>query len=160
MYLAVVLLLMLVLPVGSAAVELILHAASGPAVLIVAGKWFVFWGVGGRLALAGIRQIARPGLTLEGILGVKGDEAFVIVRELGFANLAIGTVALCSIFAPAWVLPSALAGLIFYALAGIGHVRKHERNRDENIALISDLFMAAVLFVYIVGAVAMFGVPA
>ncbi len=54
MYIAIVALLTVVLPLGSALVE---HALPGAApFLALVGKWFVFWAAGVRLVLAGVRQ--------------------------------------------------------------------------------------------------------
>jgi hypothetical protein len=64
----------------------------------VVGKWWVFWAVGVRLLSAGIRQILQPRFTSETILGIKGAEVLMVVRELGFANAAIGTVGVASLF--------------------------------------------------------------
>jgi hypothetical protein len=41
--------------------------------------------------LAGLRQIAQPRNTARTILGIQSDDALVVVRELGIANLAIAT---------------------------------------------------------------------
>jgi hypothetical protein len=108
-------------------------------------KWFVFWAVGVRLLLAGLRQIIQPRYTAETILGIKNPDAILVVRELGFANTALGVIGVVSIFAPTWILPTALAGAIFYALAGVNHLVHKSRNALENVALISDLFVGAVL---------------
>lgn len=67
------------------------------------------------------------------------------MRELGFANLAIGTLGIVSIAVASWQLAAALAGGIFYALAGVAHVLQPHRNRLETVAMLSDLFAAAVL---------------
>lgn len=82
MYYAVILLLMLVLPAVSIVAELLLTQGTA-AWLPLIGKWVVFWGVGVRLLVAGIRQVIRPGLTA-GMLGVKDQSANVLVREVGF----------------------------------------------------------------------------
>lgn len=98
------------------------------------GKWFVFWAVGWRLFLAGMRQIVQPGYTARVILGLKHDESQILVRELGFANVAFGAIGILSLFVPSWRLAAALAGGIFYGLAGINHVRQSHRNKLENVA--------------------------
>ena len=69
----------------------------------------------------------------------------VVVRELGFGNLAIGTLGIASIAVPSWQLAAALVGGIFYALAGVAHIWQPHRNRLETVAMLSDLFAAAVL---------------
>ena len=55
--------------------------------------------------------------------------------------------------APSFVPPSAIAAAIFYLVAGVEHVKTRERGRSETIAMISDLFIAAVLAVFAVGIV-------
>src|SRR5258708_7324148 len=94
---------MLVLPLLSIGVEtsIVGHDALG---LWLGGKGFVFWGVGVRLVLAGIRQIAEPSYTAETILGIKDPESHLVVRELGFANAAIGAVGVGSLVARGWVV--------------------------------------------------------
>jgi hypothetical protein len=105
----------------------------------------VFWSVGVRLFLAGLRQIFQPRYTAETILGVKDPDAMVIVRELGIANTAIGSAGLGSIFLVGWTLPLAAIGAIFYGLAGINHMTHRSRNTLQNVAMTSDFFAAAVL---------------
>ena len=69
MYLAVIVLLMFVLPIGSVVVEAG-RSAAAPELIFLIGKWFVFWAVGIRLLLAGIRQIAKPAFTAEAIFKI------------------------------------------------------------------------------------------
>jgi hypothetical protein len=148
MYVTMVIALMLALPLISIVAQIFLtdhgalHAA---AYLAVVAKWYVFWAVGVRLSLAGLRQIIQPRYTAETILGFKGAEALFFVRELGFANVAMGSVAIASLFTPAWVTPAAMLGAIYYGLAGIIHCFHKGRNRLENVALVSDLFAAVIL---------------
>jgi hypothetical protein len=146
MYVLIVVALMLVFPVASILIETLTghHGVLAASV----GKWFVFWAVGIRLLLAGLRQIVQPRYTAETILGIKGTDATLVVRELGFANTAIGSIGVGSIIFPEWVLPAALAGTIFYGLAGINHVTHKERNTLQNVAMTSDLLMAIVLLVF------------
>jgi hypothetical protein len=148
MYVFIVIALMLALPLISIVAQIVLsdHSAMhGAGYLAVVAKWYVFWAVGARLSLAGLRQIIQPRFTAETILGFKGAEALFFVRELGFANVAMGSVAIASLFAPSWVTPAAMLGAIYYGLAGIIHCFHKGRNKLENVALVSDLFAAAVL---------------
>ena len=57
MYVVVVLLQKLVLPLVSGAIELAAEAGAGP--ILVFGRWFLFWGFGTRLLLAGVAQIVH-----------------------------------------------------------------------------------------------------
>ncbi|WLT37980.1 hypothetical protein NON20_20570 [Synechocystis sp. B12] len=102
-------------------------------------------GVGVRLFLAGVVQITKPSFTAEKILGVQSQDSLILVKELGIGNLAIASVALGSIFVNAWVLEAALAGGIFYLLAGINHILQPERNAKENYAMATDLFLGLLL---------------
>ena len=140
MYFLMIALLMLLLPVASIVGESGLRPD-----LAVAGKWFVFWMVGARLLAAGLRQFLQPRYTAETILGIEGDANLVVVRELGFANLALGCGGIATLAAPSWTPPRALVGGIFYAAAGIQHALQSGRNKLESFAMATDLFAALVL---------------
>jgi hypothetical protein len=145
MYFLMISLLMLVLPLAS-----IINEAGLRPDLAVAGKWFVFWMVGARLFAAGARQILQPRYTAETILGIKGDANLVVVRELGFANLALGIGGIATLAAPSWTPPMALVGGIFYAAAGLQHTLQSGRNKVESFAMATDLFAAVVLLGFFV----------
>jgi len=119
-------------------------------ILPLVGEWFVFWAVGVRLLIAGLRQVVNPQFTAEKIFDIKSAEPLPVVRELGFANISTGILGVCSIFNSSWVMPAAIVGGLFYGLAGLGHVFKKERNLLENVAMYSDLFVFIILFVYII----------
>ena len=149
MYIAMVITLMLILPIVSIALEFF---ARGPGAFDVAiiDKWFVFWAVGVRLFIAGVRQIVQPRYTAETILGVKSPDAMLIVRELGIANTAIGSAGLGSLFFSGWTLPLAVVGATFYGLAGINHFMHKGRNKLQNAAMTSDFFASAILLTILV----------
>jgi hypothetical protein len=147
MYLAAIVLLMAVLPVASILIEAYLRGATD--LLFLIGKWFVFWGVGARLALAGLKQIFEPSFTAGTIFGIQDPRALIVVQELGFANLSIGLLGLLSLRYPQWVKAAAITGGLFYGLAGFKHLIKGDRNSIENIAMISDFWLFAVLAVYL-----------
>ncbi|HEY5239557.1 MAG TPA: DUF6790 family protein [Rhizomicrobium sp.] len=139
---------MLIFPVGSIYAEHSCLHSTVPLMLLV-GKWFVFWSAGVRLFLAGLRQFFQPRFTSEQIFGIKSDDALPIVRELGVANFATGVVGMASLGMPGFVLPVAIAASIFYGIAGIRHVAEKGRTRNENIAMISDLLVFLVFAVYV-----------
>ncbi len=141
-YILIVCLTMLVLPVASILFEL--GAGQFPLLWLV-GKWFVFWAVGVRLLLAGLRQYFQPAFTSRDIMGIEQPEAHVLVRELGGANLASGIVGLASIAMPTFVLPAAIGAGIFYAVAALEHVRSAHRGTNETVAMVSDIFIAVIL---------------
>ena len=145
-YVAVVLLQSLVLPIASGIVEL---AAQGGDPVIVLGRWFLFWGVGTRLLLAGIVQVTRPSFTARDILGTDAGGALHIVQELGFANIAMGTVAVIGAYVPAWYVPAALPGGIFLGQAGLRHVAKAGKGLEERVATWTDLLVAGAMLVFV-----------
>jgi hypothetical protein len=144
MYIAMVIGLMVIFPITSIALDSLMHGGGMLDVTIV-GKWFVFWAVGVRLLIAGLRQIVQPRYTAETIFGLKNPDVLFIVRELGFANTAIGSAGLCSMILVGWTLPLAVIGAIFYGLAGINHMMHKQRNKLQNAAMTSDFFAAAIL---------------
>jgi hypothetical protein len=93
MYFAAVILLMLVLPAVSVAIEA-LRTPGGADLMALVGKWFTFWAVGARLFLAGATQSLRPQFTAQSISDIKDQGALAIVREVGFGILAIGALGL------------------------------------------------------------------
>ncbi|MBS0478631.1 MAG: hypothetical protein JSR79_04950 [Proteobacteria bacterium] len=147
MYIVVVLTLMLILPLTGVAVQY----GQQPLLLLV-GKWFVFFAVGWRLAIAGVRQIVQPRFTATDIFGLTEPGALVLVRELGFANLGAGILGIASLWAPSFTLPAAVASAIFYAAAGAMHALAGHRGLNENVAMVSDLGIAAVLAAYVIWA--------
>jgi hypothetical protein len=156
MYVPMVAALMLILPLASVLAQLLSGAHGAPhaaEIMPVIAKWYVFWAMGVRLFLAGLRQTLQPAYTAQTILGLKGTECLLLVRELGFANLAMGSVGLASLAVPAWVIPAAMLGGIYYGLAGINHIRQKHRNKLETAALVSDLFASYVLIACCVAAV-------
>ena len=147
MYLITIILLMAVLPAASVIVEAL--RTGGADILLLVGKWFVFWTVGVRLFIAGVRQVAQPQFTAEDIFAVRDRGALPIVREVGFGNLAMGSLGLASLAVSAFVLPAAIVGGLYHGLAGIGHAVRGSKNFNEWTALISDFYAFAVLAVFV-----------
>ncbi len=143
MYVVMVVALMVLLPIVSTVFEVRFRRV--PLSAAIALRWFVFWSVGVRLLTAGLSQMIRPHYTAEVILGLDLGEALFLVRELGFANTAVGIAAVTSVFLGSWRLPLALVGAVFYGLAGVNHALHDERNPLQNVAMLSDLFVASVL---------------
>ena len=155
LYLTVVLLTMLILPVLSAGItwyydKALSNINPSNALRGLAVVWLVFWGVGIRLVVAGLRQILKPAFTAETIFSLKTTESHVVIRELGFANLTLGLMASASLFFETWRLPAACMGIFFYGVAGIQHVIKRPASPNEWIALVSDLYISIVLLVCLV----------
>jgi hypothetical protein len=148
-YTVTVILLLLVLPAGSVLVEYLL-AANPTDLMWLIGKWFTFWACGVRLFMAGVMQVSKPEFTAGSIFNLNDPAAYGLVREVGFGNLSMGTIALLSLAMPSWVVPAAVVGGLYYGLAGLGHLMRGERNAKEQVALVSDLLIAALLAVFVV----------
>eukprot|EP01035_Chromulina_nebulosa_P019736 gene19736-25668_t len=147
LYLAVVTLTMFLLPLGSIVLE---HAVHQDTSLVwLTGRWFVFWGVGVRLTLAGARQILQPEFTARDIFRMDSSDAQPLVRELGIANIANGVVGLASLVSPSFVLPAAISAGIFYGAAGVRHAAERNRTRNQSIAMVSDLFIFVALATFV-----------
>jgi hypothetical protein len=146
MYIALVVAQTVVLPAVSGAIEL---ALQGGDPVLVFGRWFLFWGVGTRLFVAGISQIARPGFT-SGLLGIAGAGTNQLVQELGFSNVIVGAVAiLAAAFVPDWQVPAAIIGGTFLGLAGVRHVAKRGMERAELVATWTDLIVGAAMVIFV-----------
>jgi hypothetical protein len=144
MYLIIVILFLLVCPLASAAIEAFRFHENLTSLVLI-GRWWTFWAVGVRLLTAGIRQVLQPRFTAEQIFGIRETTVLPIVREVGFANLSMGILGICSIFRPDWLIPAAVVGGLYYGLAGLGHVPHKNKNAKEYIAMISDVFAAVIL---------------
>jgi hypothetical protein len=91
----------------------------------------------------------QPPFTAEEIFGIRDTSSWPIVREIGFANLSMGALGICSIFRPGWVIPAAVVGGLYYGLAGLGHLPQQKKNAKEYTAMISDGFAAVILAVFV-----------
>lgn len=149
MYFATVILLLLIFPVASVTIET-LRSGEAASLMFLIGKWFVFWAVGVRLFIAGARQVVQPRFTAEEIFGIRDRGSFAIVREVGFANLSMGLLGICSIVRPDWIVPAAIVGGLYYGLAGAGHIFHSNKNAKENVAMISDGFIFLLLLAFVV----------
>jgi hypothetical protein len=147
-YIIGVSILTFVMPVVSAAGEFLAGDMSG--IVASLGKWFIFYAVGIRLTLAGIRQIRRPGFTAREIFHIESGEVYPIVRELGFANLCAGLVAIIALFCPSWRIVSAFGSGLYYGIAGIYHLVRRPSGTNEQFAMVTDLLICLLLAAYIV----------
>ena len=148
MYFASVLLLLLIFPLVSITIAAIRLGHSITDMSLI-GAWFVFWAVGIRLFVAGLRQVFQPSFTAVEIFEIHEPKAFAIVRELGFANLSIGLLGIGSLWHKGSLIPAAFVGGLYYGLAGLGHVPRPHKNAKEYTAMISDGFAFLVLLSFV-----------
>lgn len=133
-----------VLPLVSGIIELLVVGGDP---ILVFGKWWVFWGVGTRLLVAGLAQVSGKGPTAA-ILGSSAPsvQEVQLTRELGTANIAMGLAGLLALV-PGWALPAGLAGGVFLLIAGILHLPKKGKNAQESVATWTDLLVGVVVLV-------------
>ncbi|WP_439592064.1 hypothetical protein [Microbacterium sp.] len=143
-YFVIVLAQTVVLPIVSAVIEL---ATIGGDPVYVFGKWWVFWGVGTRLLLAGVVQMSGKGQTSE-ILGSTAPtvQETQLTKELGSANVGMGLAGLLALV-PGWALPAGLAGGVFLLIAGLMHLPKKGKNARESLATWTDLVVGVAVVV-------------
>jgi len=142
-YLLSILLTALVIPAGGVVAEHLMHAVPWSALLL--SKWFIFTAGGLRLLIAGIKQAMDPAFTAQRIFHIQGAESLPIVRELGFANVCMGSLGVISLFAPGWRLAAAFACGLYFTFAALGHIAKKPVGPNERLALWSDVLIAVGL---------------
>ena len=147
-YLFSVLGFMLVFP----CISIITDNRSDQSLILLGGKWFVFWAIGIRLFTAGLKQAIKPAFTAEEIFHIKEPASQIIVRELGFANICFGLAGIMSLFIPEWRTAAAFTGGLYLGIAGVYHIIKKPSTANEVIAMISDLFIFLVMAVYLLAA--------
>lgn len=145
-YVIGVILQTIVLPIVSGSIEL---ARTGGNLVEVYGQWWVFWGVGTRLLVAGIVQLVRPDITAR-ILGSQKPTTAErhAARELSTANVGMGLAGLLALI-PEWAAPAGAAGGVFLLIAGLLHVSKPDKNGPETLATWTDLLVGVVAVVLI-----------
>jgi hypothetical protein len=143
LYVASVLTMTFVLPLAGWAAQAFFADAAFSFRLFCA--WFIFFAVGLRLFLAGIRQTTKPEFTAKEIFRIDNPESFPIVRELGFANLCFGLIGLLSLFLPSWRIVSAFGSGLYYGIAGVQHLVKKPAGANERFALATDLIIFILL---------------
>jgi uncharacterized membrane protein HdeD (DUF308 family) len=145
-YIIIVSLLIFVLPAVAYGIQQLITPA--PFSVAECGKWFLFFASGWRLLLAGIRQITKPAFTAEHIFHLKSSESYPVIRELGFANLCAGIVAIIALFLPGWRIVSAFSSGLYYLLAGIMHAVRKPDGVNEKFAMYTDFIIFLLLAVF------------
>jgi hypothetical protein len=146
-YLIMNILLLFILPLLSIASECIIEKESTDWILI--GKWFIFWAIGIRLFTAGIKQSSNPEFTAVKIFKMKSSESFVVIRELGFSNIALGVMGILSVINSNWRILAAITGGLFFGLAGIQHLFKRPDSRNELIAMLYDITVLLIILLFL-----------
>lgn len=145
-YLAMSICFLLILPAASIIAEMIKEELTLHWTL--AGKWFLFWAAGMRLFTAGIRQASSPEFTAKEIFRLNTRESFVVIRELGFANIAFGAMCILSVINEHWRLLAAITSAIFFGFAALQHFSRKPASINEVVALVYDTTVFMVLLIF------------
>jgi hypothetical protein len=138
--------LLIILPLLTISGEVIFEHGSFDWALI--GKWFIFWAVGIRLFTAGINQASNPRFTAR-IFQMKSQESFIVIKELGFANISMGIMGILSVININWRPLAAIVGGLYLGFAGFQHLFKKPDSRNEVIAMLYDLCAFVVISLYL-----------
>jgi hypothetical protein len=145
-YVVVVVAQTIILPVVFGCAQL--HTHDSWLIADTFGRWFLFWGVGTRLALAGVVQLVKPSFTTQTILGDDSHTgANVVTQELGFANAAIGLGAMVGTFLGGQ-LAAAITGGLYLGIAGARHLGHRGQNLKERVATWTDLLVFIAMAAY------------
>jgi uncharacterized protein DUF6790 len=113
-------------------------------------KWFIFWGVGIRLFFKGIRLASTPQITGLSITSFKNRDSYLLLLELGFANMALGSMGILSVINDQWRLIAAIAGAIYFGLTDMLRLLKKTDGRHERVALIYNILVFSGLVAFMV----------
>jgi hypothetical protein len=140
--------LIAVLPIAAAALESRTDqlALSWP----IYWKWFIFWGVGIRLFFKGVKLASTPQFTGLSLSSFKNRESYLLLLELGFANMALGSMGILSVINDQWRLIAAIAGAIYFGLADMLRLLKKPTGRQELVALVYNVLVFVGLVAYMV----------
>ena len=114
----------------------------------LAAKWFIFWAIGIRLFTTGIKQATDPKFTGTKIFKFTSKESFVVIRELGFANIVLGVMGILSLINDDWRSISAITGGLFFGLAAMQHATRKPDSENEWIALVYDAVVFVMMLLY------------
>ncbi len=142
-----VLLLMFTFPALSLWIEFVTREVVLTPLLI--GKWFIFWGMGIQLTLSGATQLLLPGGALRKRFGLTGRGSFPLVREYGILSLALGVVAITSLFREEYRPAAALAGALFFGLRSGCAVIGKPGTGAELILFLTDLVLFSLILLYL-----------
>ncbi len=113
------------------------------------GKWFIFWVAGVRLSFTGIKHIYRRGAAPAAFFYGEKKENFLMIRELGFANITIGVMGMLSVVNSNWRQIAGLAAAIFFGLSALQHFFIKPVNGKEMAIMVTDIIVFAILLLYL-----------
>ena len=112
-------------------------------------KWFVFWAIGVRALTTGAMQFLNSAYTAQ-LLQV-GEESYVIISELGFAQFAIGLIGIMSLFKKSYRPSAVISYSVFMIRACFIHISRFQTaGFDEIVSLIGDIWVVIIAVIFFV----------
>jgi hypothetical protein len=84
--------------------------------------------------------------TLQHIFMIHDPKSTALVQELGVHNLILGMAALLTPWFAHYTNIIAIMGSTYFGAAGLLHMTRKHKSFNQQIAMISDLFIAIVMF--------------
>lgn len=113
------------------------------------GKWFVFWAFGFRLFTTGIKQASDPASEAVKTFKLNGKNVYVIIRQLGFANISLGILGILSLINNQWRQIGAISGISFFGFAVLNDISQKVKERGDIITMIWDTITSLVMLLYL-----------
>lgn len=144
-YIFDVYILTIVLPFAAMCIEAV--GSKGQLSVAVVAKWFLFFAVGIRFMLGGIRQAIGAKRKTGEIFYIEKKQCCPIVKELGFANLSLGVVAAISLVIPSWRVVSAFSSCLYYGAAAVSYFFMKRASANETFIMISNSCISLILLI-------------
>ena len=142
-----VILLMIALPLICIITEHLISAEPIDPVLI--GKWFMFWGMGVQLFLTGLLgYLALRIASLKNWTDTR-TAYFSGIGDSKLLNIAVGVLAMLSLYFNRFREATAIAGGIFFGLRAFGRLIRKSDLGGESLLILSDLFLFCMILLYL-----------
>ena len=113
-------------------------------------KWFLFWSIGIRLLLIGIKKVLFPLFYIKKVYKSYCNQPNII-KDFGFSYISIGILGIISLFYDNWKFPTYITGSILYLLIGLNYFKEeyHKFNISNFYNLINIFFPIIILSIII-----------
>lgn len=142
-YIVDVYLFTVLLPFIAICVEAI--RSDGRILATVIEKWFLFFAIGMRFLLGGIRRTARIKFRTGKIFHIEKRKCCPVLRELGITNFSFGTVAVISFFIPSWRNITAFGSCLYYGAAAFSELLIKQAGMNHVFMLFSNVCIFLIL---------------
>lgn len=133
----------LICPLLCIAVEIYVRKRNKRNTKAISLKWFAFWVIGVGALITGLMQSLNPAFTA-GLLKLQSND-FIIVRELGVAQIGMGILGLLTVKNLNYRKPAAIVyGIFIFGCTLIHFTRISIISSGEIAALVTDVWIVVV----------------